>query len=393
MKSLFLLATVIFCLPCMLFSQIADISWEKSLQVSGINYYSDVVEDSDEGFAVIGGIKEKGRSFDFWLLKFNSKGDTVWTKTFGTEHNDVPKRIVQLSDGAFLVLGCTETDSTEHSILVKINGEGKELWRKSLGDSTFVFAEDLVSLEEGKFAVAGHKGEKSDNPRLWMAKMDAQGEMIWEKVYKEEFKGCARSLKKLPDGGFAIAGQVSENGDNDCDILAFRTNEKGKANWYSWFKSPKQKVWPECICCSADSCFIVVGWRGKCMNDINSENPVFDFDLAINKINCKGEIVWSKSFDREGSEGGNAIAIRPDGNFIVAGIKATSFLGKIGPWLLQVDSDGNQIDEKLLKFRFQNDHASRIINCTDGGFVVIGPGEQKETHRHSNGWIVKFEDL
>ena len=379
-------------MPYYLFPQIAAINWEKCFQVPEISYFSDILEDNEKGFAVIGAKKKKEKSFDFWLLKLNTHGDTIWTQSFGTEHNDIPKRIVQLSDRNYLVLGTIKTAESQSSVIVKIDPEGTELWRKNISEEWDAHAEDLVPLEDGNFALAGAKDTGAIR-RLWMAKMDAGGELLWEKLYKEKFKGSARSIKKLPDGGFALAAQVSEKGDNDCDILAFRTDEQGTAAWYQLFQSPRQKVWPECICCSPDSCFVVVGWRGKCMNDINSESPVFDFDMTVNKIKCDGEVEWIKSFDREGSEGGNAIAIRPDGNFIVAGIKATSFLGKIGPWLLEVDSHGNEMEERLLKFRFENDHAARIINCSDGGFIVVGPGIQDETHRHSKGWIVKFSAM
>jgi hypothetical protein len=77
----------------------------------------------------------------------------------------------------------------------------------------------------------------------------------------------------------------------------------------------------------------------------------------------------------------------------VAGIKATSFLGKIGPWLMLVDSEGNLISENLVEMHFNGDSAAKIINCTDGGIIVIGPGIQDEDYTRSNGWIMKFAGL
>ncbi len=394
MKAHYLLPVFLLsCFSFASFSQIADLSWEQSLKLRGIDYYCDVVEDAGEGFTVLGARKIQGRSLDIWLVKYNTEGDTLWTRTMGTETADIPKRIALLSDKNYLIAASTQVNELECALLLKVDPDGNELWRKTLDSAEHLRAEDMVALEEGEFALAGSKGPNAGNPNIWMAKMDAAGEIIWEEIYQKEIKGCAKSIRKLPDGGFAIAGQVSEGGQNDCDIMALRTDEKGTAKWFSWFKSPNQKVWPECICCSPDSCFIVVGWRGKCLNDVNSENAVFDYDLVLNKIHCDGEIEWTKSFDREGSEGGSAVTVLPNGNFIVGGIKATSFLGKVGPWLLQVDAQGNEINEALLKFQFQNDRASRIINCSDGGFIVIGPGIQDETNTRSDGLIMKFTGL
>ena len=101
----------------------------------------------------------------------------------------------------------------------------------------------------------------------------------------------------------------------------------------------------------------------------------------------------TKNFDSEGSEGGNYISMLPNGQFIVAGIKATSFMGKIGPWIVWVDDKGNMLDEKLIDMHFNNDQAVKILNCSDGGIVVIGPGIQDESFSRSNGWIMKFSTL
>ena len=143
--------------------------------------------------------------------------------------------------------------------------------------------------------------------------------------------------------------------------------------------------------CYKDSCFVLVGWAGKCLNDIADENPIFDYDLMIKKINCEGKVLWTKEVDSEGSEGGNAVVIRPDGKFLVAGVKLTSFTGNIGPWLLEVDNDGNVVDELLLNMRL--DQASKIINTSDGGFVVIGPGLHERINSNTDGWILKFKGI
>ena len=251
----------------------------------------------------------------------------------------------------------------------------------------------MVSLEEEGFILVGAKNSAQENRMLWMTKLDAKGEMVWEKTFRGEFNGFCKSIKKLPTGGFAITGQISKPGQKESDIWSARTNENGELLWESRIPTPGLKAWSECICCSPDSCFMIVGWQGACMNDINSEEPIFDFDLVLLKLDCNGEILWTKSFNREGSEGGNAVTIRPDGNFIVAGIKATSFLGKIGPWLMLFDPEGELLSENLIKFRFKNDHAAKVVNCSDGGIVVIGPGIQDESNTRSNSWIMKFAGL
>uniref|UniRef100_UPI003217B6F9 hypothetical protein n=1 Tax=uncultured Draconibacterium sp. TaxID=1573823 RepID=UPI003217B6F9 len=372
------------------FCQPSNLLWQKYSQTRGVDFFTDVIEDANTGYTVIGSKKVTDKSFDFWILRFDTNGDTIWTKTIGTENKDIPKRIAQLSDKSYILVGSSQKENTDVLFLVKIDENGVNLWQKTIEPTGYLSTEDVVPLNDGQFVIVGSKGNDQANTKLWMAAMNTEGEVIWEKTFLDHLNGCIKSIKKLPVGGFALTANVSETGKNDCDILAIRTNEEGHEDWISWIKTPGQKAWPACICCSPDSCFIVVGWKGKCLNDINSENPIFDFDMVLNKISCHGEILWTKGFDREGSEGGNAVTIRPDGNFIVAGVKATSFLGKVGPWLLHVDSEGNELNEKLLQLHFNNDQATKVINSSDGGFVVIGPGIQDDTNTRSDGWIMKF---
>jgi len=126
------------------------------------------------------------------------------------------------------------------------------------------------------------------------------------------------------------------------------------------------------------------------MNDVNSENPVFDYDLLMVKVSPSGNVIWSKNIDSEGSEGGNGVAILRDGRILLAGKKETSFMGRVGPWLLLSDKDGNIISEMVLPFLFTQDQAAKIINTSDGGFVVIGPGLTSPENTRSEGWIKKF---
>ncbi|HKI87929.1 MAG TPA: hypothetical protein VKA38_02805, partial [Draconibacterium sp.] len=98
-----------------------------------------------------------------------------------------------------------------------------------------------------------------------------------------------------------------------------------------------------------------------------------------------------KNIDSEGSEGGNAVVIRPDGKILIGGKKETSFMGRIGPWLLLADEKGTVLSELVLPFSFKGDQAAVIINTSDGGFVVIGPGQVSPDESRSDGWIKKFK--
>lgn len=395
MNRLRIFSLVFFCFLCFeIYSQNWQVLWEKQLGNSKMDYFTDVIADVNSGYTVLGStIPRAKKSYDFWLVRFNEKGDTIWTKTFGTDLPEIPKKLLQTPDGSYLILGVTKDSVAEKPVLIRTDREGVELWQKKFTDGKFYLCEDIVFDGEKEFLIAGSKSDEKETQHRWIAKLDDKGEVVWEKSFQDDLKGFCKAVKKLPDGSFALTGKVEKQGQKDCDVWLTRLDKNGTALWETRLSNPKLKSWPECVCCSPDSFLMVVGWQGLCLNDINSSDPIFDFDLAISKIDKKGKLVWTKNYNREGSEGGNSVAIRPDGSFIIAGIKVTSFLGKVGPWLLWVDADGKERGENLIKYHCNNDRAVKIISCSDGGIVVIGPGLQDEENTRANGWIMKFSSF
>lgn len=388
MRIFFLLFIGTILLTPQSFSQNWNREWERQLKNGVQDYFVDVVETKDNALAVLGSTNVGDKS-DLWILKLSNIGDTIWTQKVGTNKSDVPSKIVCLNTNDLLILSQSGSGANTLTLLICIDESGNEKWRKNL--ETEITGRTIFAVDDNGFLLGGSKNSDENTPNLWLSKMDLNGEIIWEKIYRESQKGCVVAAKQLPNGEIILGTQIEGEIKNDCDMQVIRADKDGNEIWSNQLESPNSKEWPECICCTPDSCFVLVGWLGNCLNDIASEYPVFDFDMVIKKMDCEGNVVWSKSIDAEGSEGGNAVSIRPDGKFIVAGTKLTSFTGKLGPWLLYMDQEGNIIDELLLDMQLQQ--ASKVINTTDGGFVVIGPGLTERPNPRSKGWIIKFSEM
>ncbi|HKI89612.1 MAG TPA: hypothetical protein VKA38_11335 [Draconibacterium sp.] len=370
-----------------------DIEWEKKMGTQNLDVFTDVIQNNESGFTVIGTTFPEGKQdMDFWLIKFSAAGDLVWSKTMGTANNDFPSSLEQCNDGGYIISGKTQVgDNIFKAFLLKTDNNGSEIWQKILEKDGWENATNVIVTNDESFVVSGEELTSDGNKNIWLAKLTGEGEFVWEKSYGENKAASPASLKKLPDGGFAMAGQISEKGSKDSDLWIFRFDKNGEKMWDTQVKSPGINMLPECICCSPDSNIVAVGWYGTCMNDLNSADPIFDYDLFITQISSKGKFLWTKNIDSEGSEGGNAVVIRPDGKFLLAGKKETSYLGRIGPWLLLTDKKGTVLSELVLPFIFNGDQAAKIINTSDGGFVVIGPGDIDPDKTRSDGWIKKFK--
>ena len=92
------------------------ILWKKFIGVTGDTSAAfNMTATSDNGFIVVGGIAPRldPALFDAYAIKFNSDGDTLWTKRFGGGHNDQLLAVAEENNKNILVAGLTSSSDMQ----------------------------------------------------------------------------------------------------------------------------------------------------------------------------------------------------------------------------------------------------------------------------------------
>src|SRR5665213_969713 len=126
--------TIFFC-RSLLFAQL--IQFQKTYGGSNNEMAESVVQTDDGGYLMSGWTTSFGTGGDIYLVKTNSVGDTLWTKSYGGLQADYGKAI-QTSDGGYALGAATYsfgpgTPAYQNFLLIKINSLGDTLWSKSYG--------------------------------------------------------------------------------------------------------------------------------------------------------------------------------------------------------------------------------------------------------------------
>lgn len=395
MKTTLMLSGVLLLLCLNAFPQNLETEWEKQFALKTPHLFADVIQNEDGGYTVLGAIHNSGSlQYDLWLIRFSASGDTLWTRTYPNDGCDAPFRLVSTTGGSFLLAAVNGIPGeAQHAWVMHAGSDGTEIWRKSSERALAVSRTDIAVESGGNWWWMFTPDAAGGSAQVVLKRMDSQGELLKEYSYSDKLDMKGHALRILPDGSLALTGQqqVEKGG---ATLWVMRVSKEGETIWKSALPGTGKTVVPECICCSSDNAMLVAGWIGTCMNpDAPPESRIMDYDLIISKIDPAGKLLWSQNYDREGSEGGNAIAVMPDGNILVAGKCETSFTGSIGPWLMITDKSGKLLQDKVDKFRFGGDQASRIINTADGGFLMVGPGRVDPQQSRVTGWIKKFKPL
>ncbi|MBK7377902.1 MAG: hypothetical protein IPJ03_02680 [Ignavibacteriales bacterium] len=137
-----------------------EILWKKNF---GLNTADDfgrsVIETSDGGIAIVGYTGSFGAGGnDLWLIKTNAGGDTLWTKTYGGTNEDFGYSIKQTNDGGFIIGGATYSYGVGGAdfYLIRTDSPGDTLWTKTFGGVNDDFCLGLDIIDNG-YILAGGK--------------------------------------------------------------------------------------------------------------------------------------------------------------------------------------------------------------------------------------------
>ena len=137
-----------------------DTLWTKGFCETGTNvscFGKDVKQTSDDGFIITGTVEYDAGDCNIYLIRTNEFGETLWIKNLGYISDCGAESIQQTTDDGFIISGWRrEIESTHPDIyILKTDSLGDSLWSKSFGGSLNDVAYDLVVDSSGEFIVTG----------------------------------------------------------------------------------------------------------------------------------------------------------------------------------------------------------------------------------------------
>ena len=192
-----------------------------------------VRQTSDGGYIIAGSTASYGAGYwDVYLIKTDSFGDTVWTRTFGGGDWDGGYSVIQTVDGGYLVAGWNRFNGARFDdvYLVKTDANGDSLWSKTYGwDNTGDKAYSVQQTADGGYIVAG-----AGYGDVYLLKTDVQGDTLWTRVYQGYGVDDGREVCQTYDGGYIIAGNYDLQTGN-ASAFVIKTDADGDTLWTRTF--------------------------------------------------------------------------------------------------------------------------------------------------------------
>ena len=156
--------------------------------------------------------------------------NTLWSESYHVSLTDRADVLHRLSDGSVIIAG-SGSSMNENGFnvqLVKISPTGTLLWKKEYikpGDYEFRSVSETGSGELLLLAAT-----RSENANIWVMKIDARGEEIWDTETGGSDLDQAYSIIESSDGseGVIVAGAREIKGDRDTDAWIINFDKRGK---------------------------------------------------------------------------------------------------------------------------------------------------------------------
>lgn len=159
--------------------------------------------------------------------------DSAFVRTYGGINMDIARDVKETPDKGFVVGGTTSSfgQGNTSMYLVKTDSMGRHLWSKNYGGLNSEWAYTLETTMDNGFLLAGFSNSFSSNYDPYVVKTDANGEMLWQKIYGTDDWDFIYGSVLLPDSGFVLCGETYGNAIGGSDGYVIRIDKDGNQLW------------------------------------------------------------------------------------------------------------------------------------------------------------------
>lgn len=209
-----------------------NIKWQKCLGGTNIEFLNNMCFDGPGKLLITGftnsndyDIVNNHGDYDAWLLKVDTSGNIIWSKTFGGTGGDYSCEIINNHDGSFIIGGYSNSIDGDLNYnyggfdysLFKIDSSGGLVWQNNFGGSLTDKVQAVSAYFNGDILMTGFSNSTDNNVTGNKGGMDS-----WTIR-----TGCTKPIADfIPSSAEVCSGE----------LVSFLNNSSGALN-YEWFSN------------------------------------------------------------------------------------------------------------------------------------------------------------
>ena len=319
-------------------------------------------------------------STNAWVAKYDSSGSQLWLKQLGNESYNASREVTVNSAGNVYLTGQTSGDlggpnaGGQDTWATKYDSNGNQLWLKQFGTADSDSPSDLALDSDGNLYISG----TSRNPprgsgargsvRAWVAKYDDSGNQLWLKDVNADGDSSSYGIKVDSSGNVYLTGPSSKFGVY-VKTWAAKYDSNGNQLWLKQFEAADFDSPSELAVDSAGHVYLT-GTTNGALGSPKADS----LDIWVAKYDSNGNQLWLKQFGTADSDSPSDLALDSVGNVYLTGENYDSSKGypaDVDTWAAKYDSNGNQLWLKQFGTA-ESDSLSNLAVDSAGNFYLTG---------------------
>ncbi len=310
--------------------------------------YNGNLQMTDDGNYLFSGYKvDTFDNFNFWLVKFDENGDTLWTKTIDLGGEEFYYNNQVSNNGDIICIGSTTRASNvqEQLYIACYDRNGNFKWEKLHGNSGYDGGYYIEKTLDNGFIVGG--ASESRGWDGWLVKMDSVANIQWQRSFGTTGYDSPLGVVVNPEGGYFVWGNYDSLVPGSPLVglsYLYKLDSLGMVAWEQYYPTDYNSK-------GITRARIYDGYLYFCgITDDNLEN---DFQGWFVKMTLDGSILWERKFYNPNSPENvrgdwfEDFQRTQDGGFILTGPSSNLNRNPNSPirnrtdfWLVKLDSNG-----------------------------------------------------
>jgi hypothetical protein len=319
----------------------------------------------DRGYFAVGSTYSYGNGdHDIYVIRLDSLGDTVWSRTFGGSAADFGRDVQVTPDSGCVVVGSTLSwgAGKEDLVLLKISSAGELSWSKTFGGVNSDEGWSIRWTKDSNFIICGTTASSGAGyGDLWMLKVTPGGDSLWSRTFGGPGGESGLAVREGFDGYIAV-GATGSFGEGYSSIYAVKTSFMGDSIWATTFGGAKADFGYS-VEVSRDGDYLIAGATGSYGQGY--------YDAYLLKVDPFGGVVWEKTFGGTKDDRAYAVCNTPSGDILLSGTTESFGAGGSDIYVVRLSPIGDVIWSHTYGGA-QPDYARSVTVNSQGNFIIAG---------------------
>ncbi|MCF6331115.1 MAG: hypothetical protein L3I99_06165 [Sulfurimonas sp.] len=208
----------------------ANLIFKKKFGTKNIDKLNNIIRLKDGGVLAIG-TSTTSRDFsdplfktglglnDIFLTRFSVDGRELWSKKYGTHHDDTGIDAIEAYDGSIVVIGKTFYDNNRDISMMRIGENGNKIWIKYISNKTLTTPHRIIRLRDNNFLMSLSQTDTMGKEQIRLIKFDLQKNILVDKKIHTTYSSALKDIKEYANGGLVGVGYVRDGYNTDALVM------------------------------------------------------------------------------------------------------------------------------------------------------------------------------